>query len=221
MTHITVGRWGKNPAVRFPGDIARAAGLTEGERVEIETRGGEIVLRRVVPHFTLEELSVAGAGGVAGGVRGRVRLGVGRLAVSVSRNDGAGLHSRRRRSVRTGVDPTLGREQAGRRPALVVSPAVFTEHTGFAVVCPITSRRAAVSHQRGAACGAAGRGRDPDEPHSQCRYAGSACALRRCGRGTADRAIGARQARYCDCDLRQCHRPATAPVNSAYDLCRW
>ena len=56
MTHITVGRWGKNLAVRFPGDIARAAGLTEGERVEIETRGGEIVLRRAVPHFTLEEL---------------------------------------------------------------------------------------------------------------------------------------------------------------------
>ena len=54
MTRITVGRWGKSLAVRFPGDIARAAGLTEGERVEIETRGGEIVLRRVVPHFTLE-----------------------------------------------------------------------------------------------------------------------------------------------------------------------
>ena len=30
--------------------------MTEGERVEIETRGGEIVLRRVAPHFTLEEL---------------------------------------------------------------------------------------------------------------------------------------------------------------------
>jgi antitoxin MazE len=56
MTHIIVGRWGKNLAVRFPGGIARAAGLTEGERVEIETHGGEIVLRRVVPHFTLEEL---------------------------------------------------------------------------------------------------------------------------------------------------------------------
>ena len=53
---IGAGRWGKNLAVRFPGDIVRAAGLTEGERVEIETRGGDIVLRRVVPHFTLEEL---------------------------------------------------------------------------------------------------------------------------------------------------------------------
>ena len=40
----------------------------------------------------------------------------------------------------TDFDPTRGREQAGRRPALVVSPALFSENTGFAVVCPITSR---------------------------------------------------------------------------------
>jgi mRNA interferase MazF len=39
----------------------------------------------------------------------------------------------------TDFDPTRGREQAGRRPALVVSSAVFTENTNFAVVCPITS----------------------------------------------------------------------------------
>jgi len=40
----------------------------------------------------------------------------------------------------TDFDPTRGREQAGRWPALVVSSAEFTENTGFAVVCPITSR---------------------------------------------------------------------------------
>jgi mRNA interferase MazF len=40
----------------------------------------------------------------------------------------------------TDFDPALGREQAGRRPALVVSDAVFTENTGLAIVCPITSR---------------------------------------------------------------------------------
>lgn len=40
----------------------------------------------------------------------------------------------------TDFDPTRGREQAGRRPALVVSSAVFTENTGLAIVCPITSR---------------------------------------------------------------------------------
>src|SRR5271165_4368907 len=40
----------------------------------------------------------------------------------------------------TDLDPTRGREQAGRRPALVVLPSAFTENSGFAVVCPITSR---------------------------------------------------------------------------------
>lgn len=39
----------------------------------------------------------------------------------------------------TDFAPTKGREQAGRRPALVVSPASFTENTGLAIVCPITS----------------------------------------------------------------------------------
>ncbi len=40
----------------------------------------------------------------------------------------------------TDFDPTRGREQAGRRPALVISSATFTKNTGLAVVCPITSR---------------------------------------------------------------------------------
>lgn len=37
-------------------------------------------------------------------------------------------------------DPRIGREQGGRRPALVVSPAEFSQATEFAIVCPITSR---------------------------------------------------------------------------------
>ena len=40
----------------------------------------------------------------------------------------------------TEFDPVLGREQAGRRPALVISPATFSHNTGFAIVCPIASR---------------------------------------------------------------------------------
>jgi len=40
----------------------------------------------------------------------------------------------------TDFDPTLGREQADRRPAVVVSPPAFLLNTGFAIVCPITSR---------------------------------------------------------------------------------
>ena len=40
----------------------------------------------------------------------------------------------------TDFDPRIGREQSGRRPALVVSPAEFCRITEFAIVCPITSR---------------------------------------------------------------------------------
>jgi len=42
----------------------------------------------------------------------------------------------------TGVHHTSGicREQAGRRPAPVVSAKAFTAYTGLAIVCPITSR---------------------------------------------------------------------------------
>ncbi len=56
MSQVTVGKWGKNLAVRFPGDIVRAAGLRDGERLRIEARDGDIVIRRVQPRFTLEEL---------------------------------------------------------------------------------------------------------------------------------------------------------------------
>lgn len=37
-------------------------------------------------------------------------------------------------------DPQSGREQAGHRPALVLSPAAYNSRTGLMVVCPITSR---------------------------------------------------------------------------------
>ena len=40
----------------------------------------------------------------------------------------------------TDLDPVMGREQSGRRPALVVSATAFNEATGLAFVCPITSR---------------------------------------------------------------------------------
>ena len=36
--------------------------------------------------------------------------------------------------------PHSGREQAGHRPALVVSPKAYNEKVGLALCCPITSR---------------------------------------------------------------------------------
>ncbi len=37
-------------------------------------------------------------------------------------------------------NPQVGREQAGRRPAVVLSPGVYNGRVGLLVACPITSR---------------------------------------------------------------------------------
>ena len=40
----------------------------------------------------------------------------------------------------TDFDPGRGREQMGRRPAVVLSPSAFYRASQFAIVCPITSK---------------------------------------------------------------------------------
>jgi mRNA interferase MazF len=40
----------------------------------------------------------------------------------------------------TDFDPRVGREQAGRRPVLVLSPVAFWRASRFVIVCPVTSR---------------------------------------------------------------------------------
>ena len=37
-------------------------------------------------------------------------------------------------------DPTLGHEQAGVRPAVVLSPALYNKASGLCLVCPITTK---------------------------------------------------------------------------------
>jgi mRNA interferase MazF len=38
-------------------------------------------------------------------------------------------------------DPQSGREQAGHRPAIVLSPDFYNQASGLALVCPITSQK--------------------------------------------------------------------------------
>lgn len=56
MARAVIGRWGKNLAVRFPADIAKAARLKDGERVEIAASGDDIVIRKLAPEPTLESM---------------------------------------------------------------------------------------------------------------------------------------------------------------------
>lgn len=50
MARATVGKWGGNLAIRVPHDVAKAAGLSDGERVEIEAHDGDILIRRPAAH---------------------------------------------------------------------------------------------------------------------------------------------------------------------------
>jgi antitoxin MazE len=56
MSQVTVGKWGRSLAIRLPGDVVKAARLSNGDCLDIETQDGVIVIRRAVPHFTLEEM---------------------------------------------------------------------------------------------------------------------------------------------------------------------
>jgi antitoxin component of MazEF toxin-antitoxin module len=46
MSRVIVRKWGRNLAIRVPVDVARASGLSDGEEVEIEARGGAVLIRR-------------------------------------------------------------------------------------------------------------------------------------------------------------------------------
>ncbi|QZT33683.1 endoribonuclease MazF [Caldalkalibacillus thermarum TA2.A1] len=37
-------------------------------------------------------------------------------------------------------DPQMGHEQAGRRPALIISPEKYNRKVGLALMCPVTSK---------------------------------------------------------------------------------
>ncbi len=51
-----------------------------------------------------------------------------------------GYVPRRGDAIWLNFDPQSGHEQAGRRPALVLSPETYNRKTGLAVLCPITSQ---------------------------------------------------------------------------------
>ena len=51
-----------------------------------------------------------------------------------------GYVPRRGDAVWLDFDPQSGHEQAGRRPALVLSPETYNRKTSLAVLCPITSQ---------------------------------------------------------------------------------
>jgi len=54
MAHAIIGKWGRNLALRLPLEIVKAAGLRSGEKVDIEARGHDIVIRRADAEATAD-----------------------------------------------------------------------------------------------------------------------------------------------------------------------
>ena len=50
-------------------------------------------------------------------------------------------------------DPQTGHEQAGRRPALVLSPRVYNRPSGLALLCPITNQAKGYPYEIGVPTG--------------------------------------------------------------------
>jgi antitoxin MazE len=56
MAQAIIGRWGKNLAIRLPAEVAKTAGLGEGERVEIVSSGDEVVVRKLPAELAVEAM---------------------------------------------------------------------------------------------------------------------------------------------------------------------
>lgn len=85
MTHVIVGKWGKNLAIRVPLDIARASGLSDGEDVEIEALDGDILIRRSGARARSLAQAEAAAAEIIADAKGR---SLGEVSIRDLREDG-------------------------------------------------------------------------------------------------------------------------------------
>lgn len=138
-------RWGCNVGVKIPSRVARATRLTHGQEVTVTLEKGRIVLEPVPHVLTLErllagvtvensrsELDWRPADECEGPGSRHWRMGL-RPAAHPPWRPGTGDVI----SVR--MAPLSGGGSGGSRPALVLSPAGFSDRTGIVVICPIVA----------------------------------------------------------------------------------
>jgi antitoxin component of MazEF toxin-antitoxin module len=117
VSQVIVGKWGKNLAIRLPTEIVNALGLNNSERLDVELRDGEIVIRRAVPRFTLQEMFGGKTPKSGGRLTPEPSIGDLMSVERSSRNDSLGLCARHRRShldgLRLDPGPWTGRPASG------------------------------------------------------------------------------------------------------------
>jgi mRNA interferase MazF len=125
---------GQQPRVRIPRSIANEARIAEGDLLSLDLADdGSIVLRSTRRTFRLDQLvsKITPKNRhkeTAWGARWPRSLV--KLAYVPEAGDLVWLD----------FNPQDGREQARRRPALILSPQSYNRKSGLALVCPITSR---------------------------------------------------------------------------------
>lgn len=85
MSQATVGRWGKSLAIRIPLSVAKAAGLSDGERVEIDVQDGDLMIRRPEAHARARSNAEAAATEI---MSERKRYTLGGLSIRTLREEG-------------------------------------------------------------------------------------------------------------------------------------
>ena len=56
MAQAIIGRWGKNLALRLPAEVVKSAALGDGQRVEFLFQNGDVVIRKIAPEITVENM---------------------------------------------------------------------------------------------------------------------------------------------------------------------
>jgi len=129
--------WGNSLALRVPKAFAQELGASVGKAANMEVRDGKLVVE------------------IAKSNRRRRRYTLDRLVAGISpKNRHASSNGGRPLAKRSGdyypdagdlvwidLNPTLGHEQSGHRPAIVLTPPrQYNVRSGLCIICPITSR---------------------------------------------------------------------------------
>ena len=121
----TIQRWGKSLAVRIPKTLAQETAFDEGDVVDLRADDDRVVIERLRPtHYRLSDLLA----GVTNANRHE--------AVDLAPGEPGGLVVPRRYAPDRGdvvwlqFTPQAGHEQAGRRPAVTLSPRNYNEKVG-------------------------------------------------------------------------------------------